>query len=458
MRRTAVLSVAVVAWVSAIVAPALASETRPWTRVASGGMNISDQVGLARTADGVLHVAWRRQGAAQDLLETPIAPSGTVGAAVTVASGWAGIGSPAMVAQGSALSAFFPGTRTLTTGDPTEGLDLASSSDGGASWSVSPTAIAQGDFAFARTPSAILTASGSYLQSWYGADSTVVHPGLDRNVPAVSGYGMGTDQGLATAADGQVMVAWCGSTGVSAAQVDPATGARIGDVVALADTGRCPADTRVAIASFRDVRREDGSGQPYFYVAASSASGSTVRVYAIAGGKAVGALTASKGSSFKQEIAVAAAPHGRVWVGWRDSDSGDLVFRRSSSGGTRFGAAVSMPVPAGQSVSQLALDAQDDRADAVATGSDADNVVDLSATQVFPGLTLKAGSGKRLAEKGFRVLDAGDPVSGATVKVHGRRLTTNSGGYAKIRLRPGSYKVTASKHDYVDASRHIHVH
>jgi hypothetical protein len=425
-------------------------------------MNVSDQVGLARSSNGVLHVAWRRRAAMQDLFQTPIAASGRVASAVTIVSGWASVGSPELVAQGPVLSAFFPGTATLTTGDPTLGLDYARSGDAGTSWHVSPMAIARNEFAFARTPAAVAV-SGSYVQAWDGTDSTVVHTGLDPNIPPAGGYGTGTDQALASASivhgqAAQVMVAWChelsASTGVLLARVDPYTsnGTRIGGVVALPDTGRCPADTRVALASFRDIPRDSPHGDPYFYAAASSANGRTVRVYVIAEGRIVAVQRLAGGPSFKQQIAIATGPKGRVWVGWRDSDTGSLVFRRSDPrSGFVYGAPVTVTPPQGQSIYQLAIDAQNDRLDAIVTTSDDNNVVSLFATQVRPGLTLTVGRAKSGATR-FRVLDAGDPVRHAAVKVARRTLTTDGGGYAKTRPPAGSYTATASKPGYVDAS------
>ena len=472
MRLYRCFLVGFVTTLTAVVVFAAAAAAHQWTRVASGGMNVSDQVGLARSSDGVLHVAWQQatSTSTQDLFQTPIAPSGAVGSPVTIVSGWASIGSPALVAQGQALSVFFPGAATLTSGDPTYGLDLAKSSPlaGGTSWQLGPSAIARNEFAFARTPAAVAV-SGSYVQAWYGTDSTVVHSGLDPNVPPVGGYGTGTDQALASASivnnqPAQVMVAWCdelsASPGVYLARVDPYTsnGARIGDVVALRDTGRCPADTRVALASFRDIPRDSPGGEPYFYTAASSADGQHVRVYVVAQGMVIAVQTVAGGPSIKQQIAIATGPSGRIWVGWRDSGTGDLVFRRSDPrSGFVYGASVTVPLPRGQTISQLALDAQNDRLDVVATTSDQNNVVSLFATQVRPGLTLTAGTAKTIERKGFRVLDAGDPVRDAIVRVARRTLVTDSRGYAKTRLPRGSYTATASKPGYVAASVHIRI-
>ena len=451
----------------ALALPASASATtaRTWAPIASGGMNISDQVGLARTSDRVLHVAWRRRAAGQDLLQTPITPSGRVRSPVIVVSGWAAVGSPALAARGRALSAFFPGSATLTTGDPTYGLDLATSGNGGASWSVSPRAIARNEFAFARTPAAVLTAGGTYLQAWYGTAATVVHAGLDPGVPPVGGFGAGTNQALAAANDGQAMVAWCDQRGagsdVSLARVDAATGTRIGGVVSLPDTGRCGADTRIALASNGDSPGGAVSGEPYFFAAVSSADGHKVRLFVIAAGTVVATSTLAASSSFKQQIAIATENRatGSVWVCWRDSDANALACRRYSNPRLpfRFGAKVVVRLPPGRTITQLALDAQDDRVDAVATMSDDENVVGLFSTQVYPGLTLEGGNAGKLRRRGFRVLDDGRPIRRANVRVAGRTLTTDGRGYAKIRLGPGRYKATASKPRYVNASVRVRI-
>jgi uncharacterized membrane protein len=83
--------------------------------------------------------------------------------------------------------------------------------------------------------------------------------------------------------------------------------------------------------------------------------------------------------------------------------------------------------------------------------------VGLFATQVFPGLTLEGGNARKLARRGFRVLDDGRPIRRASVRVAGRTLTTDARGYAKIQLRPGRYKATASKPRYVDASVRVRI-
>src|SRR3954465_10683258 len=70
----------------------------PWARVTAPGGDSIDQVSPLRTADGVLHVAWRHRASptTDDLLHTTITPDGKVGATVPIVSGWAGVLDPAL--------------------------------------------------------------------------------------------------------------------------------------------------------------------------------------------------------------------------------------------------------------------------------------------------------------------------------------------------------------------------
>jgi uncharacterized membrane protein len=130
------------------------------------------------------------------------------------------------------------------------------------------------------------------------------------------------------------------------------------------------------------------------------------------------------------------------------------VFRRSNKTATEWGAAVPVTLPPGR-IFQLNLDARLDRVDAVIrTQSDA-GTIGLATDQIRPGLTLVATGGKT---QSFRVLDAGDPIAGAKVKVAGRSLTTNANGRATADLRPGRYTATASKRGYVNATTRVRAH
>ncbi len=430
MARSVKVAALVVVGLGAVAPSARAA----WKPFASGAMNISDQVSLARTSDGVLHVGWFHAG--YDVFQTPVSPSGAVGAAVTIAGGWASIGNPVLVAQGNGLTAFWPGSPTLVTGNPQSGIDMASSGDGGKTWTLSPRAVSSDGFA--SSPAAVV-AGGTFLQAFLAGSQTVVHSGVDPAVPAAGGYGGGTNQALAASATGQAMVAWCTTGGVFVEPVTAATGAPAGPAKNLPATGYCDAAARTQL-----VARPHGG----FVVAAPDATRRKVLVWPVG---ASAAATLAGGSSFKQQVAMAAARDGRLWAGWEDSDTGKAVFRRSNPSATKWGAPVPVKLPSG-TLFQLNLDASLDRVDAVIrTQSDAGTVV-LATDQIRPGLTLVASGGKK---QSFRVLDAGDPVARAKVKVAGRSLTTDGKGRVTTHLTPGQYVATASKAGYVRATARV---
>jgi hypothetical protein len=327
---------------------------------------------------------------------------------------------------------------------------MASSADGGGSWSIAPTAVYGRDFAGARTPSATATGAG-FVQSWYAASETVVHAGIDAAADAQRGYGVGTNQSVASDPSGAVVVAWCtaveGPNGVYVQTVAPATGApaapaaRMPGSVDASNAGYCPASTRVPLVA------ETRGG---FSVAATDGGRRTLRVWRVGAPRS---LVVAGGSSVKQQVALATAGDGRLWVGW--SDGSALRLRRSNRAGTRFGATVKLNLPARESVYQLDLAAQGTRVDVLARmQSDAGTVV-VFHTQALPGLSLSAVGGRGRAS--FRVTDAGNPVAAAHIRVAGHTLRTNGEGRARVHLRRGRYLASASKRQYVGADAGLRV-
>ena len=118
-------------------APAAAA---PWKRVTTPDGSGIDQVGYARTADGVLHLAWHHPTGpnTEDLLHTVISPGGAVGATTPIQSGWTGFTNPALVVDPGGLRAFWGGFRSTDSSDPQREISTALSPDGGASWALQP--------------------------------------------------------------------------------------------------------------------------------------------------------------------------------------------------------------------------------------------------------------------------------------------------------------------------------
>ena len=108
-----------------------------WTRVTSGPKgSLLDSVGLARTRDGVLHVAWvRADSPSQDtLLHTAITAGGSVRPASTIFT-WPSISQPALVAPGGTGLRVLWGAIGRTPGDPVNDLVTDTSDASGATWS-----------------------------------------------------------------------------------------------------------------------------------------------------------------------------------------------------------------------------------------------------------------------------------------------------------------------------------
>jgi hypothetical protein len=407
--------------------------------------SISGRIGVARTSDGVLHIVWSRGGAgtAWALFDTAVTPAGNVAAPKVIASGWSRIDDPAVVAHGRALTVVFPGVKTDKTGDPTDGLDSATNSGGG--WSVRAAAIDASDFAGSPVPALAQTTDAKLVQAWPANGQVAVQSGLDPAATVQRGFGKGDN--VALAGSDSVWVGWCGTQpGIFVRAVNPGSAAPTGPTLRMpgSQTTRCPAATRVQL-----VARAGGGA----FAAASVSSERAVLVWKVGSSAAT---TVAGDSGIKQQIALAADPDGRLWVGWRDTSSGQLLFRRSNRTATEWGAVVSTSVPASQDgVYNLDLAGQSDRVDAIARTARSSSGVSLLHTQIFPGLTVSATGTSGHAT--VVVTDAGDPVAGSTVHVGTHLLRTTGDGTAGLDLAPGSYAVSATKADYVGASTHVSV-
>jgi hypothetical protein len=303
--------------------------------------------------------------------------------------------------------------------------------------------------------------NGVPIQTWYAVGEPLVHVGLDPNNPGVLHSPPGLNQNIAAdPGSGETWIAWCNGLtpaaglGVWVARIDPTTGAAAAAAVRVpgsftrfqgVDQHLCPAAARTPL-----VARAGGG----FFVATVTGYPTETDLIVWRIGSARPVVVARSKDGLSEEVALAADPSGRIWVGWSDSAGGKPVvyFRRSNRAATVWGATVSVNAPPSSvDFGNLDLAAQTGRLDVVArftTGT----TPNLFHTQVSPGLTLVARGGKVVV---FRVLDAGDPVAGATIRVGGRTLKTNAAGAASTDLRPGRYKAVASKAGYVSATARV---
>jgi hypothetical protein len=162
---------------------------------------------------------------------------------------------------------------------------------------------------------------------------------------------------------------------------------------------------------------------------------------------------------------LAAAPGGRIWVGWMDP-SGNVLLRRSNQAGTSWGAPVKVRPPKGTVEGfALNLSAQAGTVDILARFGSL-NTVNVFHTQARPGLTFDA-SPKSFSHTGkhtihFRVLDAGDPVKGVRITLDGMTARTNGQGEASLDVGPFAKARTlvarASISGYASASVRLRAH
>lgn len=440
---------------AAAPAPHAAPGAHPaWTSLGtSGQLDISDLIGMARSSDGTLHVAWttlRSDSQTYDLMQTPVSALGSVGAPTPIVTGWSVLQGPSLVSTGDQLAAFFSGVQSETAGDPTDGIDVATSTDNGVSWSHQGGAIASGNYADARDTSVAAGPSGP-LSAWYDVDTTVVHAGATPDSPPnQTAYGEGANQAVAADAD-SAYVGWCSDSskaGVFVQQINVQTGAPAGsaELVPGSLSGSqvfCPASARVQLVAH-------GS---QFFVATVTGDREGVRGWNVGSGQS---KSLAGGGGVKQFVAAATTPGAKhtVWVGWYDGSA--IKLRRSNPSATVFGATVTIPRPTDGSLYDLDLNAQADRVDVVARVEQDNGTVTLESAQQYPGLTLVAHSG---VHPTFQVLDAGQPVPDASVTAGGVKGTTDGSGRVTFTHppRPGHYKAQATRPKYVGASASVTV-
>jgi hypothetical protein len=434
---------AIVVLIAACAAPSASAAT--WKRVTTPDGASTDQVGLARTADGVLHLAWSHPIGpnTEDLNHTVITRSGGIGATNPIQIGWTGFTNAALVVEPGGLRAFWGGFRTTDSADPQRETNTALSPDGGVSWALQPGSVVPGGAqSYASNTAATVRPDGTTLQAFAGTLGTWVHSGLSPATPNRDYQGplgpYGNDPNLATDESGRSVMAWysnaTGHLGALAQDV-----AQDGSPIGAASTMPGTGDMLVGMLGRTPLAARRGGG---VYVAYPTGYPSldTIRVWQIGAPRAplVGRV---KGSS-SPAVAIAAADEGRLWVLWtKGFGDPDVLARRSNKRATQFGAVVNAGHP------RDAMQAY--KLDASAVGGALDVLANFnigstttavtSHRRILPGLTLRA-SPERLrrgkpTDVRFTVLDAGDAVRGARVRADGRSGTTDGRGRVTLSLR-----------------------
>jgi hypothetical protein len=410
-----------------------------------------DQPALARTGDGVLHLAWSRPTGpnTEDLLHTVISRQGRIGATNPIQSGWTGFSNAALVVDPGGLRAFWGGFRTTDPSDPHREINTALSPDGGASWALQPGPVNPGGGqSYAGPIAATVRPDGTSLQAWAGTLGTWVHAGLSPASPNhnyMEGKQYGFDPNLATDGAGRVWMAWYSNDGsqygVLAQQVG-AGGEPVGAPLAMPGTG----DMYIGMQGRTPFVARAGGGVYAAYPAPQAQN--QVRVWRVGAGNAPIVARKSGGGP----VTIAAADDGRLWAIWDDRGSIDASIhaRRSNRGATRWGAEVTAGRPRG-TLQAYRLDAS-----AIGGAVDVVGTFNLGTTttaaafhrRLQPGLSLSA---RRLrgGRVRFTVRDAGSPVQGARVSAGGRSGTTDGRGRVVLELPGRAVTARATRSGYV---------
>lgn len=456
------------------VPAAQAGSPGKWTQLGDANLANIDEAALARTSDGVLHAVWTIPAANNDtLVHAAIAPNGTASAPNVIQSGWASINSvPDLVSSPEGLRVFFGGIRTTNPGEQNDNMNTATAPASGATWDLTNGTVVKGDSAYASDAGAALLPDGTPLLSWGGTGSGVfTHRGLAQgaeNFPLQGQLGgcCGYSPDIAVdSVSGAPFVVWysnaTGKSGVFAQSLDPNTGGPTG---APAQMPGSTTEFNGGQESSQMLQRtpivaRTGGG---VYVAYPGGYPVTkqVRLWRVADSKSAVVAT----SKNNHIASLAADPEGRLWVFWVDRGTKQLVMaRRSNKSATKFGPAVKVGAPSGQtSAYKIDGNAQAGALDVVVLFGGVSSQAQFH-TQFLPGLGVTASpskikGGKATAVK-FTVSDP-DPVKGAKVTAAGKSATTDGSGHATITLGPTkkkSIKATAKKEGYTAGSVKVKV-
>jgi hypothetical protein len=419
-----------------------ADEEQTWTQVTdSEGRNI-DEVSVARTEDGVLHVLWHARAGAnlEEIRDTPVDTSGEVGDPAVASAGWPSAGNPAaIVTSDGGLRVFFPGL-TLSTGSGS-GMQSASSDSKGTTWTEQGGPVSSSQSAMPDGIGAALRQDGTPAFTYAYSFVLGLHFGLnpaDPDTDLVPGNACCAYlPNLAfSETDDDGYIAWYSNVedqiGLWVQPIWPSIGTAIAVPKAAVDGKAIAPSQRTPIAA------RTGAEGTYVAYCSGYPSCKEVLLWQIGEAEPVSVAT---GSDIENEN-LAADPDGRLWVMWEDTTEGSLYATRTNEDATEFGAIVAFDeAPDTDTVWKLQGNATSDALDVFASFTTPDSLATWHS-QVLPGITVETKKTKKGVT--FTVSDAGDPVKGAKVVFKKKTVTTNAKGVATGPVGKGTATVTLS--------------
>jgi hypothetical protein len=301
-----------------------ASAAQPPGWQAVGSADVNAELGVARTGDGVLHVAFATSRAAgqSSLVQIPISASGRVGNTSTIVSNWQSLNpSVALLSQpDGSLRAFYAGLDSTTAPGPTfaklaTSTSTSTSTSAGSAWSEPVLANAGSSFVAQAAGIGAGTANdGTPVEAWgdSGPGYNRYHFGVDSSEADVRfeadccAYG---PQIATDAKTGQVMLGWFSTSkqhgGIEAQVIAPsAAGGRL--LVA-------PASATIPLMQPTAITGRLGA--PGIFVAyGSGTAGDPTKLELWRVGTRAPRVLAK--APYVSNVALGAMPAGRLWILW----------------------------------------------------------------------------------------------------------------------------------------------
>ena len=430
---------------------AVAGGPGAWTKIAvtDSGFN---QAGMLRTADGALHLIWRKrlQNGQFSLGWSTISLGGKLKASGLALSKWTLLqGDPKLVPDhGQIRLIFIGGQDTNLNNFFSKGSIYTEVSSNGKSW-----ALVRGSLALHTVLNldlgAVVEKDGATPVTTFGLNNVLYyHQGVDAAAPAAAPDGTAATGPVATgiagnvlarAKNGSIWVAWF-DQGYWVRQILPSPAARLkAPSSGTAHSADNEPRQKVAFAA------RPGGGLYLAYCSpAPNKPCAHIDLWRV-GSRHVMVVPGSR-TGQAGKVSLAAAPGGRMWVSWFDFGSNTLHAVRTNKAVTRFGLPRSVKQPPATFIFDgLQSEGSSGRLDAVVNVllNANNNPIEFWHTQILAGLSLTARPGRfshRVATTvTFTVTDTGDRVQGARVSCLGKHATTNAQGQAKLKFPAGTH-------------------
>jgi hypothetical protein len=444
-----------------------------WTKISNGTGNFANEAGMLRTADGKLHLVWRKELSNGKFTygTSTISPTGkllSTGAVGPVSDYKSLHETPRLVRNGSGLRLVFIGNEdTNSSNFFSQGAVYTATSANGSSWTrehVSMSAHAVLNDGLGAT----VETNGSTPVASFGLNEQLYyHEGTDPSAPAAQPDGEIDGQinsglervALARAQDGSIWMAWFqrfqSKQGFWVAKILPSEGTPT----------KAPSSGNTS--QNNDPGHQVGfvartGGGLYMVYCSPTSSKQCVHINLWKVGSSTPTVVPGSATGNARFPVLSVAPKGRLWIAWFDSGKNKIEAVRTNEAVTKFGPLRTVPPPPHTFIFEgLQVEGSSGTADLVANSllTTSGNPTNFFHTQVKPALTMKASpstfSHTKATTVTFTVTDAGQPVAGATVTCLGKSGKTGSSGQVNITFpkgtATGNHQATARKGQYASA-------